>query len=508
MAAYCAGALIANQLLVSTDLGSVFFVPAGVTAAALMLERLSRWPVILAAVLVVETAISLQVGAGLATSAGAIAANMLEPLIGAAIAIAWRGRPDLARPQDLVAFLLGPVAIGPMVGAGIAAGMAWLDGEPFVWTLVTWWLGHGVAVLVVGALIMTSVANPVDERFRATHTWFAFVIVVMSALILFEMVDLPLGFLAILPVATLSARYGARAATTASFAVAAVAFGARIVSNPTPAGLSASDGMITVQLQIVAIAAAALLVAAETSQRELTSLEASSNLETVRMLRAALSPEQVVNGCHVHAEGLSTSASERLEVGGDWYDVAETPDGLVRILIGDVTGHGADALVSMGQLKFAASAFTSLTNNPAQVLDWLDAYAGRPATRVYATAFCAVYDPMEQRLNYATAGHPPALLGRSDGSWAWLTGARSPLLGLGRRGARRAESITIDGPCTLIAYTDGVVERPGEAIDVGLERMHDIVSRDPDQSIGALVERLHADSRRDDASVLRIRLRP
>ncbi len=76
-------------------------------------------------------------------------------------------------------------------------------------------------------------------------------------------------------------------------------------------------------------------------------------------------------------------------------------------------------------------------------------------------------------LRYAAAGHPPSLLVRSDGSTEILEGGRRSLLGFGHDSARQSATASVDfrSGDTLVMYTDGLVERRRETIDVGIERL-------------------------------------
>jgi serine phosphatase RsbU (regulator of sigma subunit) len=226
----------------------------------------------------------------------------------------------------------------------------------------------------------------------------------------------------------------------------------------------------------------------------------------VQLLRSALAPDREIHAAHVEAEGFSHAASPDLEVGGDWYDVAETEDGLVSIVIGDVAGHGEEALIMMGRLRFAAQALVMLGRDSGHVLDWLAEFGRRSQGGAFATCLIAYFDPSTGELNYASAGHPPALLGTSDGTWRWLTEGRSTPIGVPFPKERTAARLTLGDTATLVVYTDGVVERAGEVIDTGLARMFDAVVDAPDGSVEQLIGRV-ATSTADDASFVRIRLR-
>jgi serine phosphatase RsbU (regulator of sigma subunit) len=506
---YVIGAIGAFELLDLSDAGAVFFAPAGVTAAAILLSPVRRWPVIVLAALLAEIVVDAQLGDfGAASVFGFALANGIEPLVGGAIVRRCKGPLDLSRRADLGWFLGASVALGPFVGGLIGGATVALRGGAMFGTAMSWWLGDALGVLVIGGALL-AVATARDARpIRPVEGVAAVSLVAIFGLTLHWISDLPVGFLAVIPVVTLSARYGTRFAAVSSLIVAGLAILAWFAEHTSSvAGLTATTGMTVVQLQLLAISAAALLVAAESTEREMLSQAAGYQTETVRQLRAALAPDSVMRSAHVDAEGISRAASERLEVGGDWYDILELDGGEVSIVIGDVVGHGEEAVVAMGRMRSAAAALAMRTRETGLVLDWLDEFARGVTDRPFATAFFARFDPEARTLTYSTAGHPPALLGRQDGTWEWLFGGRSTPIGVPFPSSRPSATVALDGPCTLIVYTDGAVERAGEVIDTGLARVFDAVTRQPTATVDELLHSVTAETVRDDASFVRVQLR-
>jgi integral membrane sensor domain MASE1 len=504
---YVAGAYVAFELLSVSSLGAVFFAPAGVSVAAMLLSPTHRWPYIFAAVVIGEVFVDLQMGSyPMWATLGFALANGSEALAGAWIVRRFRRRVDLARLRDLGWFFLGAAGVGPLVGALIGGVTVWFLGtHTAVETVLLWWLGDSLGVIIVGGAILAVFAT--DQR-RAP--WLELVgALALTATVAFAvhwLVDEPVGFIAVIPLMALSARLGTRAAAAATALITGIAISAWVISGGDALGLPGTGGMVVVKLQLLSMAAAALLVAAEASELERASQQAGYRLETVELLRRALAPEQDIHHAHVDAEGASRSASRRLEVGGDWYDVIESDDGVVAIVIGDVVGHGEEALVTMGKLRFAAQALVMLGRDSGHVLDWLAEYARQLEGRPFATCFVAFFDPTTGTLNYSSAGHPPGLLGLADGSWRWLSEARSAPIGVPATDARPTATVEFPHEATLVVYTDGVVERAGEVIDTGLARMFDAVVDAPDGSVTALLDRVAA-ATSDDASFVRVHLR-
>jgi PAS domain S-box-containing protein len=198
-------------------------------------------------------------------------------------------------------------------------------------------------------------------------------------------------------------------------------------------------------------------------------------------------------------------AVSSLEVGGDWYDVLALPDGRVGVTVGDVVGRGLGAAVAMGQLRSALAALALSADDPGAVLDGLDRFARRVDGARLATVVYAVLDPATGELAYACAGHLPPLLVEPGHPPRYLGGGRSPLLCALPAGtpARRAATEVVPPGGTVLLYTDGLVERRGEALDVGLDRLAAAaggidLSRPPREWCDTLLDGLLAGGKGDD----------
>ena len=186
-------------------------------------------------------------------------------------------------------------------------------------------------------------------------------------------------------------------------------------------------------------------------------------------------------------------AGERLEVGGDWYDTFAVADGRVAIVIGDVVGRGLVAATAMGQLRSAVRALAGTGLGPARVVELLDTFVAQVPTAQYATLAYAEIDLDGGEMRYACAGHLPPLLADGPGPPRLLMEGRSPPLGAAWAGAPRGEAVaTLPKDALLLLYTDGLVERRGETIDAGLDRLIATVAHQPDEQPGTLVDRLAA----------------
>jgi sigma-B regulation protein RsbU (phosphoserine phosphatase) len=197
-------------------------------------------------------------------------------------------------------------------------------------------------------------------------------------------------------------------------------------------------------------------------------------------------------------------------VGGDWYDVFSLPSGFVGVVIGDVSGHGLRSAVVMGRIRSALRAYALICGDPAQVLTMLDRKVHHFEAGNLTTALYAMISPDRTSITISLAGHLPPVLS-VPGEPADIPELRvDPPLGIGRPAATR-HNTTIDlvPGAVVVCYTDGLVERRGQIIDVGLHRLLATVHPDPAETVcrkvmvGADVEQPT-----DDVAVLTIRRLP
>lgn len=228
-------------------------------------------------------------------------------------------------------------------------------------------------------------------------------------------------------------------------------------------------------------------------------------------LQAALLPRALAKRPPIDIAARYSAGSELLTVGGDWYDVFDLPDGRIGICVGDVVGHGLDSAVAMGRVRAAAAALAPEAATPGALLDRLDRYWAGPDGAGFATACYAILNPAGNHLEYASAGHPPILAVYPDGESSWLDGGCSvPLLGLCQE-ARASASRPVPAGTLLVLFTDGLVERRGESLDLGLERLRRAAVESRGYAADSLCDRLLAaladeSNQHDDIAIVCIRV--
>jgi serine phosphatase RsbU (regulator of sigma subunit)/anti-sigma regulatory factor (Ser/Thr protein kinase) len=192
------------------------------------------------------------------------------------------------------------------------------------------------------------------------------------------------------------------------------------------------------------------------------------------------------------------------QIGGDWYDVLLLAEGKLAVMMGDVVGHDIAAAAVMGQLRIAGRAYALEGMAPAEVMGRLNTLLLSLDRAPMATCLYLQIELLTGEVTAAGAGHPwPLVIAGSTATVAEMP----PGPPLGALPEARYVQRMIETPpgSTLLLYTDGLIERRGESLDTGLERLIaaatrqvddpgqgpdgsvDWVARDPDRLCEALI---------------------
>ncbi|MFE3644440.1 SpoIIE family protein phosphatase [Streptomyces sp. NPDC059169] len=206
--------------------------------------------------------------------------------------------------------------------------------------------------------------------------------------------------------------------------------------------------------------------------------QAALRHQLVLQLQQAIVPEvpvlQRLPGLQVAAR--YRPAAEEYRVGGDWYDVLPLPSERVLVAVGDIAGHGIDSVTGMVALRNALRGLAFTGHPPGRLMTWLNEVTLHTHGQPTATAVCALYDPADRSLCWASAGHLPPLLLR-DGRATFLEPPRNLLLGAAHS-AEYADKVTrLEPGDTLMLYTDGLVERRHTGLDESLAALRRAAER-------------------------------
>jgi phosphoserine phosphatase RsbU/P len=220
----------------------------------------------------------------------------------------------------------------------------------------------------------------------------------------------------------------------------------------------------------------------EVSLLELIADRISSTIQTrereiertaARVLQRSLLPSEL-SPCPGMQFATRYVPAEEGGIGGDWYDAFVLPSGELWVMVGDVAGHGLGSAIVMGRLRSALRAYALEGHQPTTVLSLADHKLQFFEPGLMATMLCVVSRPPFDELEIASAGHLPPVLAIPGCSPVLLDVPVTLPLGVRAHAPRSSTTVELPLGTVLLAYTDGLIERRGESLDVGLQRLLDV----------------------------------
>lgn len=224
-------------------------------------------------------------------------------------------------------------------------------------------------------------------------------------------------------------------------------------------------------------------------------------------LQHALLPEELPQTQVLQTAGRYVAGERSVDIGGDWYDVITLDQGSVLVVVGDVSGRGLRAATTMASLRFAIHAYAAEESRPEEILRKLSGLLNVTRHSQLATILCARIDVEPRQATVASAGHLPPLLLADGKAWFLEVPVGVPV-GVDPRPDYSSVTVPVPAGATLLAFTDGLVERRTEQIDAGLERLRNTALRMelalPDL-LSKLVADLTAGEAKDDIAIVGLR---
>ena len=227
----------------------------------------------------------------------------------------------------------------------------------------------------------------------------------------------------------------------------------------------------------------------------------------VGLLQAAVlpsvPPELPVSVAHRPAEGASA--------GGDFYDAFALADGRIGLILGDVSGHGRDALARTTFVRFTLRAYLEAGLEPRHVLKVASEALAGHLDGGFATVTVAIHDRVHGRLTYASAGHPPPVVAGNDTPFEPVIACSAPPLGIGEPTGFRQSTVTLTAGARACLYTDGITEARADGGLLGVERLEQaLADLPPEADADALLDAIDAiaDEITDDMAVCLVTAAP
>jgi serine phosphatase RsbU (regulator of sigma subunit) len=210
--------------------------------------------------------------------------------------------------------------------------------------------------------------------------------------------------------------------------------------------------------------------------------------------------------------GLQTSARyeagmEGVDIGGDWYDLIALDGRRLLLVVGDVSGRGLPAATTMAALRYAIHAYAAQGDSPADLLAKLSKLVNVGSEGQLATVLCALIDVQARRVTITSAGHLPPLM-ITDGRGEFVEGDVGLPVGVDREASYVSTTVSAQPGATFLAFTDGLVERRGESIDDGLERLRREASANHltlDDLLTRVLNDLRNEAASDDTAIAGVR---
>jgi len=214
----------------------------------------------------------------------------------------------------------------------------------------------------------------------------------------------------------------------------------------------------------------------------------ASELRIAREIQVGILPADISAATRDAGVEVHTLLEPAREVGGDLFEVLRSADGQLVIVIGDVSEKGIPAALFMAVTMTLLRTLGTQFSEPANILQRVnDALAAQNPKNMFVTIFCAVYDPANGMLHYASAGHPPPMLVR-DGRCQVLPCEAGMVAGAFPGLDVPSLSMQLSAGDLLFFYTDGVSEAfngAGEAFGEG--RLAEELCREPGQNVAGVV---------------------
>jgi hypothetical protein len=230
-------------------------------------------------------------------------------------------------------------------------------------------------------------------------------------------------------------------------------------------------------------------------------------LNIAGILQAALLPQDLPQIVGVETAARYVAGRRGTDVGGDWYDVIPLDESRFVFVVGDVSGHGVVAATIMARLHFAIRAYAAQGDAPETILRKLGQLLSLEKDKSFATILCGIVNVSDHTITLVNAGHPPPLMmNGKEGDYVRTT--IFPPVGVLDSTDYHSVTLTVPQKATILAFTDGLVERRGEVIDTGLERLRSLTAGGPlilDDLLSKLVDEMRDGGFNDDMAILAVR---
>ena len=223
-------------------------------------------------------------------------------------------------------------------------------------------------------------------------------------------------------------------------------------------------------------------------------------------LQRALLPQSNPSIPNLEVASRYVAGAKGVDIGGDWYSLILLDDSHFGFVVGDVSGRGVDAAAVMARIRFTLRAYLLEGHSPAAVLEMCSRQLDVVVDGHFATVIVGLGNYHTRTVTLANAGHPnPLMVSRSHSGFV----ATDVGLPLGVTATTyNTTTVVMEPGSTLYAFTDGLVERRDEDLDVGMGRLVKAAAwkdRPLDDQLTSLLTEMTRDGSEDDTAILAFR---
>jgi len=197
--------------------------------------------------------------------------------------------------------------------------------------------------------------------------------------------------------------------------------------------------------------------------------------QEVGLLQTALLPE-VPERIGPLAASVAYRPADGPGAGGDFYDVFQLENGNVGLVLGDVAGHGRDALARTALLRYTLRAYLETGLEPRLALRLAGETLDHNLHTGFATAAVAIYEPDSGHLTFSCAGHPPPIL-LGHPAHEPVVACSAPPIGVGERTGMRQTTVSLPAGSLACFFTDGLAEARVDGELFGRERLTALIEQ-------------------------------
>ncbi len=225
--------------------------------------------------------------------------------------------------------------------------------------------------------------------------------------------------------------------------------------------------------------------------------------DIAQSLQIALLPEELPQIAGLRVGALYDAGMPGVDIGGDWYDMIRLGPDRLLLVVGDVSGRGIRAATAMASVRSAIQ-YAAHTDPPEIFLPKLSTLRSLREQGQLATVLCMVIDLAAHSVHVTSAGHLPPLLVH-NGKSEFLHSEVGLPIGVDTNSSYESSSFAVPRGASLLGFTDGLIERHGESLDEGLERLRLTAvdaSGDLTEMMDQILERVREPESVDDTAIV------